>query len=179
MSLLHTILSSHVMIILFIYSTSLAWAQENKPCPKNGCRRPLVCESTTKTCQKTCAKHNDCKRGLSCDTDINACFDPIKRKKIQCKVSPACTQSGHCDFVPGKYREWANKLQCHPTKTQHCQQSTACKLKGLCTLLDGECKAFRDDCKQTESCKRAGGKYCIPVKGHCILIGENVPLIEK
>ena len=174
---LNTVFTGSCLIFLLI-SPSL-WAQKPQSCLKQSCRKPLVCESSTYTCQKVCAKDSDCGQYLSCDTVINTCYSPVQRKRILCKESENCSKYGHCDFIPGKYREWSSELQCHPTKAEHCRASTMCKTQGLCTLIEGECRAFRDDCKQTESCKRAGGEYCVPVNGHCIHIGETVPLLSK
>jgi hypothetical protein len=166
-----------LLIVLFI--SSHLWAQKSQSCLKQSCRKPLVCESSTYTCQKVCAKDSDCGQYLSCDKVTNACYSPVQRKRILCKESTHCVKYGHCDFIPGKYREWSSKLQCHPTKAENCRASKVCKTHGLCTLIDGECRAFRDDCKKTESCKRAGGEYCVPINGRCIQIGETVPLLNK
>ena len=55
---------------------------------------------------------------------------------------------------------------CKATRDKDCAESSRCKTHGLCSVIDGECKAVRDkDCAESSECKTDG--LCSAVDGEC------------
>lgn len=77
-------------IFIIVLVSSDLWAQKLQSCLKHSCRKLLVCELSTYTCQKICAKDSDCGQYLSCDTVTNACYSSMQRKHILYKENANC-----------------------------------------------------------------------------------------
>jgi formylglycine-generating enzyme required for sulfatase activity len=76
-------IKSQLPAIIFTVMFFLCCSNEGKDCSKEGCGDALSCDPFSNTCRETCAKDNDCKKGLLCDTKLNSCHDPIRRKKLK------------------------------------------------------------------------------------------------
>ena len=60
----------------------------------------MKCEQITNICQAKCANPTDCGQGLTCDEEVNTCYDPMVRKKLEAERKAICIALGRCvDFI--------------------------------------------------------------------------------
>jgi formylglycine-generating enzyme required for sulfatase activity len=103
------------LALIFISSLTIGCSNLGKLCPTSGCGGGLKCEQMTNICQAKCAKPTDCGQYLTCDEEVNTCYDPMNpvvRKKLEAKAEAEleakaeaerkakCIADGRCvDFI--------------------------------------------------------------------------------
>jgi hypothetical protein len=151
-----------------------ALGTDQPSCPQDcknseGCRNRGECTLSAGTCvpasNADCAGSNVCLAYGWCSLGDNTC---TATANADCAKSDACRVVGHCGFD-------ADEGCSHPTSDADCRASENCKAGGLCSAVNGVCKAATaDHCKNTASCQM-DKKGCYLNTDAALTIGPTGP----